>query len=383
MRSACRFLAPALAAALWLTPTPHGAAGADERTVTFASVMDLSGPLGRTAVQMRNGLQMRFEEENAFGGVHGRRLRLVVEDAAGAEAARNALARLLQKERPLALVGAVGPEAVAAMAPQLGARRLPDLFPATPVAGHGTARPARFQTQPDLGDTTAVVLRYLLNVNAHRRPAILYRDDALGRELRRGFGEALKDHGLTACAEVAIGAAGRDEALARLRGGHCDLVLLAVHADETVAVLQAARQSGWYFAAVASPLVYTGEPPAEAAAVEGLYAPVTIPSPLDRPDNRLLARWVEAYQTRFGAPPGPWSVLGYVSADLVVAAAHKAGAKADGPALAAALATVSTEADFFGNPPFAFTAGAEKHSAGVRLAQVRNGRWQLVTEPLR
>ena len=62
---------------------PAAAAAADivGDEIVVGTVSDLSGPIALLGVPVRDGMLMRFDEANAAGGVHGRRIRLVVEDA--------------------------------------------------------------------------------------------------------------------------------------------------------------------------------------------------------------------------------------------------------------------------------------------------------------
>ena len=45
------------------------------------TIQDLSGPLAALGTHFRNSLQMRFDEVNAEGGIHGRKIKLVAEDS--------------------------------------------------------------------------------------------------------------------------------------------------------------------------------------------------------------------------------------------------------------------------------------------------------------
>ena len=56
--------------------------GVSEREIVVGSVQDLSGPIAMLGAPVRDGMLLRFEEQNAAGGVHGRTVRLAVEDAA-------------------------------------------------------------------------------------------------------------------------------------------------------------------------------------------------------------------------------------------------------------------------------------------------------------
>ena len=55
--------------------------GVTDTEIVLGSHNDLSGPTALLGVAAINGARMRFDEANAAGGVHGRTIRLVVEDA--------------------------------------------------------------------------------------------------------------------------------------------------------------------------------------------------------------------------------------------------------------------------------------------------------------
>ena len=54
--------------------------GVTDKEIVLGTSLDLSGPITFWGVPMRNGHILRIEEENAKGGVHGRKIRLIVEE---------------------------------------------------------------------------------------------------------------------------------------------------------------------------------------------------------------------------------------------------------------------------------------------------------------
>src|ERR671922_508232 len=76
------WIAGALVGAVALAGT---AAGQATRGVTGSEVVlglhtDLSGPAATYGVSSSNAVKMRFDEVNEKGGLHGRKIRLIVED---------------------------------------------------------------------------------------------------------------------------------------------------------------------------------------------------------------------------------------------------------------------------------------------------------------
>jgi len=78
MKLAITALALALA-----TPLAQAQAtqGVTRNEIVIGTIQDLSGPLAAFGRQARQGMQLRVDELNEQGGIHGRRLRLVVEDS--------------------------------------------------------------------------------------------------------------------------------------------------------------------------------------------------------------------------------------------------------------------------------------------------------------
>src|SRR4051794_33434645 len=69
-------LSLAAAAAAAQSPAP----GVTKTEITLGTIQDLSGPLAAYGKQIRMGMQMRVDELNEMGGVHGRKIRLLLED---------------------------------------------------------------------------------------------------------------------------------------------------------------------------------------------------------------------------------------------------------------------------------------------------------------
>src|SRR3989449_7397509 len=54
--------------------------GVSKTEIVLGMHTDLSGPAATYGVSSSNAVKMRFDEANATGGIHGRKIRLVVED---------------------------------------------------------------------------------------------------------------------------------------------------------------------------------------------------------------------------------------------------------------------------------------------------------------
>ena len=54
--------------------------GVSKNEIVIGSMQDFSGPIVAFSKQLKFGMDMRVDEQNAQGGIHGRKLKLVVED---------------------------------------------------------------------------------------------------------------------------------------------------------------------------------------------------------------------------------------------------------------------------------------------------------------
>ena len=104
--------------------------GVSPTEIVVGTAQDLSGPIVNFSKAAVNGMRMRVDEVNAAGGIHGRKLRLVVEDH-GYDPKKAVLAaqKMVQQDKIFAALGSIGtPTAMAAMPIYLDAK-VAHLFP--------------------------------------------------------------------------------------------------------------------------------------------------------------------------------------------------------------------------------------------------------------
>src|SRR4029453_10851549 len=112
-----------------------GVALAQSRGVTPTEIVlgmhtDLSGPAATYGVSSSNSVKMRFDEVNEKGGIHGRKIKLIIEDTQyQVPRAVQAGTKLINRDRIFAMVAPLGtPMNNALFNDQLGAG-VPNLFP--------------------------------------------------------------------------------------------------------------------------------------------------------------------------------------------------------------------------------------------------------------
>jgi ABC-type branched-subunit amino acid transport system substrate-binding protein len=361
--------------------------GVTPSEIRVGSLQDLSGPIAALGVHFRNGTQMRFDDENARGGVHGRRLKLLVEDT-GYDPKRAVLAteKLLGGPGVLAALHNLGSPVVMATMPRFLDAGVLHLFPAAPLKEvYEPLHPLKFGMSPSYTLSVPPAARQLIAEHGFKRVGILYQDDDMGREVLRGIDGLLGELGLKWCEQTSYkrGATDFSSQIARLRAADCDFVVLATVVRETIGAYTEARRAGWRVPMLVTASGYTAQVhELGGAAMEGLYGVVLLPHPYPAAANRALADWIERYRRQFKAEPNTWDVFAWAGADLFVRALQAAGPQPTPAKVAAELERLRTPRDFFGSPPFAVTADDHLALRQVRVAQIRNGRWENVTDYL-
>lgn len=384
--SILRRLALTLAASFALA-APTIAADAPGDEIVVGTVSDLSGPIAMLGVPVRDGMLMRFDEANAAGGVHGRRIRLAVEDA-GYDPKRAVLAarKLVQHDDAFAFIANMGtPVVMATMPIVLDAGRL-HLFPFSPHrATYEPLHPLKFQNFAPYYDYMKAATLRMVRDKGYARTCLLYQDDDYGLEVMKGVEAGLGELGQALVERTSYkrGATDLSSQIARLRAAECDLVVLATVVRETVAAMAEARKIGWNVDMLVTASGYSAQThELGGAAVEGLYGVSVLPHPYAEGASDALAAWIERYRARFAAEPNVWSVMGYTLADLFVRTAEATGPELSQEAFARTLENMRFAPDFFGSPVYRFSAQDHLGNRHGRLAQIRDGRWVPITDYL-
>jgi branched-chain amino acid transport system substrate-binding protein len=172
--------------------------------IAVGTLQDLSGPISALGTHFRNGTQMRFDEENAKGGVHGRQLRLIVEDTAyDPKKAVLAAQKLIQRDKVFAVIHNLGSPVVMSTLPLFLDAGVLHLFPAAPLKEvYEPVHPLKFAMSPSYTLSVPPAARHLIQGNGYRRVGILYQDDDMGLEVLRGLDAMMLDLKLDWCEKV-------------------------------------------------------------------------------------------------------------------------------------------------------------------------------------
>jgi len=365
--------------------------GVSQNEIVIGSIQDLSGPIAMLGKPVQNGQILAVEQWNANGGINGRKLRLIIEDS-GYDPKKAVLAaqKLLTQDKVFALIGTLG--TVATLPTQQIAldRGISSLFPIT--AHHGTFEPLhkyKFALATPYPTSTRLGLKEMLRRKPAKRIGILYQDDEYGLEVLRGTEAALKDMpGVQLVEKTSYkrGATDFSSQMQKLKAADVDLVVLGTIVRETIGAMAAIRQLGYtgdFFGSQATYMPVVAK--AGGKAVEGLYAVGETPN-LYRDDpnnNKLLNEWFDAYKARFNEDPDLYSIVSRPTVDIMAKAAQKAGPKLTSDTLSQALEANGYPRGFLGNPDMKWSATNHLGNNQVKVSQIQNGRWVVVSDFLK
>ena len=178
--------------------------GVSADSITFGQAAVLEGPASALGQGMRTGIQAAFDEINARGGVHGRKLKLISRDD-GYEPDR-AIAetrKLINEDKVFALIGPVGTPTSAAAQPIATAAKVPFIGAFT---GAGFLRNPKLENVINLrasyGAETEAWIKHLTEDLKIKKIAIFYQDDAFGRAGLDGVKAAMSKRGLDLAEEA-------------------------------------------------------------------------------------------------------------------------------------------------------------------------------------
>ena len=177
--------------------------GVSTDTILFGQAAALEGPSAALGQGMRQGILAAFEEVNAKGGIHGRKLKLVSRDD-GYDPDRSVVQtiKLLDEDKVFALIGAVGTPTTIATVPIASSRNVPFIGP---FSGAEFLRKESLHNVVNIrasyGAEAEAWIKHLTEDLHFKNIAIFYQDDAFGHDGLAGVKAALAKRGLELSAE--------------------------------------------------------------------------------------------------------------------------------------------------------------------------------------
>ncbi|HIB74013.1 MAG TPA: hypothetical protein EYO50_08860 [Candidatus Marinimicrobia bacterium] len=362
------------------------APGVTDTEVLIGNVQDLSGPLKELGAIIPSGSNMYFQYINDQGGVHGRSIKMLIEDHQyNPQKAVAATKKLVEKDQVFCLFQILGTSPCEAIRPILSETGTPLIAPAT---NSGTmsdlsreAGDLIFHTDTGYDRQGEILVDYILNQNSDAKIGIVYQDDDYGENVLEGIARAEAEHEITVQKESyqrgAIDFKGQTMNL--LKGGCTDVIIAGI-VREPVTVMKTAEAMNYkpnFFGT--GPTVDARVGKLAGSAGEGFTATYWANMwNSDAPGPILYRELCEKYDI-----PEPYIGLyhyyGFATAQLLVEGLERAGRNPTRKSLVRGLETFKNW-DVGSFPPITYNRNDHAGVDKVQLVQMQNGEQVVITD---
>jgi len=376
--------------ALILGPGAQADQGISDDSIVIGQVSDLSGATAVWGVPTTYGTRMRIDEANAAGGIHGRKLELIVEDGQyQVPISVKAANKLLTRDKVFVMLGNIGTPANNAILPRQLRMGVANLFPVTAaVSMYEPLHPLKFAYYVSYRDQVRVGVGYFTQKTGARKVCLQTQATDYGQESELGYQQAVDELGLDS---VYLGRHKVSEtdfvgAVTRLKNSGCEILFIGTIVTDTIQLYTAARKAGWEVPIVGNMVVQ--HPLIAGAAdggMEGLYSVSPIVTPdyaAETADNTWRRDWYRRYVDRFGEEPNAQAQVGYVTTDLMIRAMQAAGRDLTTEKMVAELEKIQNYEDPFGGPTLSFGPTKHQGADSLTLSRIVDGKWVVLERNL-
>ena len=366
-------------------------ASAQTRGVTKTEIVlgmhtDLSGVAATYGVSSSNAVKMRFDEINAAGGIHGRKIQLIIEDQAyQVPKAVQACAKLINRDNVFAFVAPLGtPMNNACFKDQLAAG-VPNLFPLS--AARSMYEPyerLKFYGAASYVDQIRAAVSYFVKEKSKKTVCVMYQDTDFGKEIVIGAELQAKQLGIKIVEMAAHKPTDQDftASITKLKGAGCDLILMGTIVRDSIVPYVAARKMGWNDVDFVGSAAVYDLVVGNAQGMDGFYGMGLTEMPYGDSEVQTVKTFVAAYKAKYNADPNIGAVYGYVAADITATGLKNAGPDLTLDGFVTGLELIQKYRDIFNGPEVSFGPNIRQGANSSFLAMVKDGRWTRLTNPL-
>jgi branched-chain amino acid transport system substrate-binding protein len=266
-----------------------------------------------------------FDYVNSQGGVCGRKIDLRVEDDFYDPArALDAIKKLVERDKVLAIVGGLGTASHSAVYEYLNERKVPDLFVSSGARKWGSD-PERFPYTIgfiiDYTSEGAIIGKYISQNLSGKKVSILYQNDDFGRDGLAGLKAGLDPQKNELVSEQSYESSDTDirSQVLNLRNAGAEVVVAYALPGFSAQLISGANRIGWKPQIILSyvntdPVMFEYVPP---EVMEGVLATGYLIPP-DRTTDPAIARHRQIMADHDGPQPSNYSLYGQALAETVV-----------------------------------------------------------------
>ena len=372
------------ATALAMTALPVFAEqGVTDSEIILGSHNDLSGPFAAFGAPAVKAAQLYFDDVNASGGVHGREIRLIVEDT-GYQVPRavQAANKLINRDKIFAMFMSLGTAHNLAAFKLQEAKNIPNINPLS-AARQMLEDPIdlKFVTFSSYYDGMRAGIAFMKENEGSTTVCPMFIPSDFGKEIQIASKEAAEELGLTYASETTHKPDETDfvGALSKLRGEGCDLIPIALSVRGVITAVATAKKIGWTDVKFigSSAAFHTAIAKVPGGVTEGFYAAAGWQDLEARAGEPEVAEWIKSYTDASGEEfPGTGALLGRSGAEIVVRALEAAGPDLTTENFISAMRDLRFE-DTIAGAEIDF---GEDHlgSSTVYISKIEHGSWKVV-----
>ncbi len=369
-----------------------GAAFAETRGVTDTEIRvgshtALTGPVAPWGTGSVSGSRMAFAEVNEKGGIHGRKIKLIVEDHSYlVPKAIQAANKLLNRDKVFVMFAALGTPMNNAVLPRQLKAGVPNFAPFT--SARQMIMPfdrLKFMMTASYYDQVRAATKYFVKEKGLKNICTMYQDTDYGREIFQAARDQLKDMGMKLAATSTHNPRERSftGAITKLRKADCQATMMGTIITDTIVPFVTARKLGWNTIFVGNiatyDLIVSGF---EKGAMNGYYAMSSFEMIYGDTARGARKQWADDFKKRFDKPHTGAAQLAYLSAEILVEALKRAGKDLTTDSFIKAVHSIKGFRSRLGGAPTTFGDKDHQGSNEAFLTVVENGRWKTLTEAL-
>ncbi|MBO6901427.1 MAG: ABC transporter substrate-binding protein [Rhizobiaceae bacterium] len=369
----------ALGLAAGMASAAHATQGVTDDEIVIGSNGDLSGIFAAFNVGAIKAAQQLFDQVNEGGGIHGRKIRFVVEDHGYQvpKAVQN-FNKLINSDKVFAMVLNLGTPHNIAGFPLMEAKEVANVGPLTAarqmLEGDITYKYAGFSSYYD---QLRAGVQYLAKEKGAQKVCAMYIPSDFGLEIQQGAKDEAEALGLTWADETTHKPDEQDfvGSIQKLQASGCDIVATAIGVRQTIVAYGTAKKLGWTDVTFigSSAGFNTAVAKVPGGVTEGYYAAAGWVDFEDRLDVPEVKEWAESFEAYAGTPADTAAQLGYSAAKTLVMALEAAGQDLTSESFRTAMEGLKYE-DVINNVPV--DVGAD-HQGGelIVISKIEGGKW--------
>ncbi len=357
--------------------------GITDTEIIIGSNQDMSGIFAGFGAPAMTAAQQVFDRVNAAGGIHGRTIKLIVEDHGyQLPKAMQGWNKLINSDGVFLSFMSLGTPVNVAGFKLMEAKNVISFLPLS--AARQMSEPPidlRYVGFSSYYDQMKAGIEYLAKETGAKEVCAMYLPSDFGKEIQQGTQEQAEAMGLTYKAETTHKGDDADfvGSLTKLKEEGCDIIATALGIRQTITVLGTAKKIGWTDVAFigSSAAFHTAVAKVPGGITEGYYAAAGWVDLEARAENPAVKAFIEEYKGATGEFPGTGALLGRSAAETLVKVLEGAGRDLSGASFRAAAESLSFEDEIAG-VKVDYSPADHQGGDAIIISKIEGGGWKEI-----